>query len=300
MRPSLSLRLPRRIAQRVLTTILLATLAFGPLGCAARLQSALVGSLIEDVSAATARHDDLDLVASGVPTFLLLLEGLLVANPQDPQLLLSASEIYTSYATLVEVSDPQRAKHLYHRGKVNGLKALALRLSQPDLLRAPYAEFVRVTDDLAADDLPVVFWAAASWGAWISANTESIAALAELPKVIKLMQWIVAQDETFQYGSPHVFLGSYYAALPPMLGGDPEKAAEHFDRAIAISKGQALMVYVAKAKFYARITFDRGLYESLLNQALTQSADAVPELTLQNIAAQRQAQTLLDQADDFF
>ena len=259
-----------------------------------------MGSLIEDVSAATARHDDLDLVASGVPTFLLLLEGLLVANPQDPQLLLSASEIYTSYATLVEVSDPQRAKHLYHRGKVNGLKALALRLSQPDLLRAPYAEFVRVTDDLAADDLPVVFWAAASWGAWISANTESIAALAELPKVIKLMQWIVAQDETFQYGSPHVFLGSYYAALPPMLGGDPEKAAAHFDRAIAISKGQALMVYVAKAKFYARSTFDRGLYESLLNQALTQSADAVPELTLQNIAAQKQAQTLLDQADDFF
>ena len=288
------------VAKHILTTLLLATLAFGPLGCAARLQSALVGSLIEDVGAATARHDDLDLVASGVPTFLLLLEGLLVANPQDPQLLLSAAETYTSYATLVEVDDPQRAKHLYHRAKVYGLKALSQRLSQPDLLQAPYAEFIRVTDDLEASDLPVVFWAASSWGAWISANIESLAALAELPKVIKLMQWIVDQDETFQYGTSHVFLGSYYAALPPMLGGNPEKAAEHFDRAVAISKGQVLMVYVAKAKFYARITFDRELYESLLNQALTSPADAVPELTLQNIAAQRQAQILLDQADDFF
>ena len=288
------------VAKHILTTVLLAILAFGPLGCAARLQSALVGSLIEDVSAATARHDDLDLVASGVPTFLLLLEGLLVANPQDPQLLLSAAETYTSYATLVEVDDPQRAKHLYHRAKVYGLKALSQRLSQPDLLQAPYAEFTRVTDDLETSDLPVVFWAASSWGAWISANTESMAALAELPKVIKLMQWIVDQDETFQYGSPHVFLGSYYAALPPMLGGDPGKATEHFDRAVAISKGQVLMVYVAKAKFYARNTFDRVLYESLLNQALTSPADAVPELTLQNIAAQKQAQILLDQADDFF
>ena len=288
------------IAKHILITILLATLTFGPLGCAARLQSALVGSLIEDVSAATARHDDLDLVASGVPTFLLLLEGLLVANPQDPQLLLSAAEIYTSYATLVEVDDPQRAKHLYYRAKEYGLKALSLRLSQPGLLQAPYAEFIRVTDDLEASDLPVVFWAASSWGAWISANIESMAALAELPKVIKLMQWIVAQDETFQYGSSHVFLGSYYAALPPMLGGDPEKAAEHFDRAVAISQGQVLMVYVAKAKFYARNTFDRVLYESLLNQTLTSPADAVPELTLQNIAAQKQAQILLDQADDFF
>ena len=69
---------------------------------------------------------------------------------------------------------------------------------------------------------------------------------------------------------------------------------------MAIGKGQVLMVYVAKAKFYARNTFDRELYESLLNQALTSPADAVPELTLQNIAAQRQAQILLDQADDFF
>ena len=85
-----------------------------------------------------------------------------------------------------------------------------------------------------------------------------------------------------------------------MLGGNPEKAAEHFDRAAAISKGQVLMVYVAKAKFYARNTFDRELYESLLNQALASPADAVPELTLQNIAAQKQAQILLDQADDFF
>ena len=113
------------VAKHILTTLMLATLAFGPLGCAARLQSALVESLIEDVSAATARHDDLELVASGVPTFLLLLEGLLVANPQDPQLLLSAAEIYTSYATLVEVDAPQRAKHLYHRGKEYGLRALA-------------------------------------------------------------------------------------------------------------------------------------------------------------------------------
>ena len=272
------------VAKHILTTVLLATLAFGPLGCAARLQSALVESLIEDVSAATARHDDLELVASGVPTFLLLLEGLLVANPQDPQLLLSAAEIYTSYATLVEVDAPQRAKHLYQRGKEYGLRALALRLSQPDLLQAPYAEFVRVTDDLEASDLPVVFWAASSWGAWISANTESMAALADLPKVIKLMQWIAAQDETFQYGSPHVFLGTYYAALPPMLGGNPQKAAEHFDRAVAISKGQVLMVYVLKAKFYARQIFDQALYESLLHEALTRPADAVPELTLQNIA----------------
>lgn len=289
-----------RRSKYILTTVLLAALALGPLGCAARVQSALVGSLIEDVSAATAQHDDLDLVAAGVPTFLLLLEGLLVANPHDPQLLLSAAEIYTSYGTLVEVDDPQRAKHLYYRAKEYGLKALALRLDQPGVLQAPYPEFMRVTDDLDTSDLPVVFWAASSWGAWISANIESIAALAELPKVIKLMQWVVDQDETFQYGSTHVFLGSYYAALPPMLGGDPAKAAAHFDRAMAISKGQVLMVYVAKAKFYARSMFDRGLYESLLNQTLTSPADAVPELTLQNIAAQKQARILLDQADDFF
>ena len=283
---------------RPLLLLLLATVAGSTVGCAAKLQSVLIGSLMEDVATATARHDDPELVATGVPTFLLLLEGLLEANPNDQKLLLSAAEAYTSYATLIESDNLPRARRLYRRAKEYGIRALPPQQAQ--LLQSPYPEFAAAVEKFNDSDLPAVFWTASSWGAWISTNTESMAALAELPKVIALMHWVLARDDTYQNGSPHVFLGVYHSTLPPMLGGKPEQAAHHFDRALAISQGRLLMFYVLKAKFYARQTFDRPLYESLLNKVLASPIDAAPDFTLQNAAAQDQARILLGQTDDFF
>jgi hypothetical protein len=269
-------------------------------GCAGKLKMALAGSLIQDVALATAKQEDVDLAAQAAPTYLLLLEGLLESNPRDQRLLLALAEGYTSYGALVESNEPERARLLYRRARDWGQQALARRKKIAPLLKAPYPEFVRITDHLEAGDVPTVFWAASAWGAWISASTHSMAALAELPKVIHLMEWVLQQDETFQYGSPHLFLGVYHATLPKMLGGDPEKAAFHFDRALQISRGQALMVYVLKARFYARQVFDRKLYESLLHQALKQPVDSLPQLSLQNAAAQAQARKLLEEIDAFF
>ena len=120
---------------RPLLLLLLATVAGSTVGCAAKLQSVLIGSLMEDVATATARHDDPELVATGVPTFLLLLEGLLEANPNDQKLLLSAAEAYTSYATLIESDNLPRARRLYRRAKEYGIRALPPQQAQ--LLQSP-------------------------------------------------------------------------------------------------------------------------------------------------------------------
>ena len=277
---------------------LLIAISISVTGCASRIQSALVNSLIEDVSTAAARHDDPALIAAGIPTFLLVLEGLLQANPHDKKLLLIAAEAYTSYAALIEIDEPDRAIRLYKRAK--GYATRALTPEQAEFLQASYSEFEMAIGKFKASDLPVVFWTASSWGAWISANIASMAALADLPKVIDLMHWVIAQDETYNNGSAHLFLGVYHAALPPQLGGKPDLANHHFDRALAISQGRQLIFYVLKAKFYARQIFDRTLYEDLLGQVLDSSPDAHPNYTLQNIAAQKQAQTLLGQVDEYF
>ena len=60
------------------------------------------------------------------------------------------------------------------------------------------------------------------------------------------------------------------------------------------------MFYVLKAKFYARQTFDRILYENLLRKVLDSSPDAHPDYTLQNVAAQKQAEVLMGQVDEYF
>jgi len=275
-------------------------LSFTITGCASQLKTGIASSFIKDVAQASAKHDDITLVAQAAPTYLLLLEGLLSSNPDDQRLLIAASQAYTSYGTLVEPEDPQRARALYHRAKVYGLKALARKGKIAPLLDAPYGEFSQILDHLKPRDIPAVFWAASSWGAWISVSTDSIGALAELPKVILLMEWVLQEDETFQFGSPHLFLGVYHAALPPALGGNPEKALDHFTRALEIGQDRTLMPRVLMARYYARQIFDRELYESLLHQALELPIDLVPELTLQNAAAQRQARKLLEDTDDFF
>jgi hypothetical protein len=114
------------------------------------------------------------------------------------------------------------------------------------------------------------------------------------------MDWVVAQDETFEHGAAHVFLGVYHAALPPMLGGRPDEARLHFERAIEISGGKDLMARVLMARYYARQVFDRELFRSLLQQVVASRVDEVPELTLQNSAAQQQARALLEDIDEIF
>ena len=265
------------------------------------IRSAAIGDLMEQVTRGTQQHDDVDLVMQALPTYLLLLDSLIDADPADVQLLRTAAEGYTSYAILVEVSDEPRAGRLFGRARDYGTAALvARRPAIADLLSGPVSGFGEVTQHLQQSDVPFVFWAASSWGAWINTHTGSMAALADLPKVMLLMQWVLDQDATYRYGSAHVFLGMYHAALPPILGGDPERAHSHFEKALAMANGQDLMAYVQVARFYARQTFDRELYVSLLEHVLTSEVATYPELTLQNAAAQRIARVMLAEIDVYF
>jgi tetratricopeptide (TPR) repeat protein len=269
-------------------------------GCAATLRSAVAGSLVEDVAKASARQGDIILVADAVPPFILLLEGLLESDPNNSDLLTSASQIYLLYGSLVEINEPARARDLYAKAKSYGQRALAQEKGVGALIQRPYVEFVELLDHLDGDNVSVVFWAASSWGAWIGASLDSMAALAEMPKVIALMEWVLETDETFEFGGPHIFLGVYHAALPPSLGGKPEKARRHFERAMEISRNRALMVHVLMAKYYARQIFDREMYVSLLNDALELPVDGEDRLVLQNTAAKAHARRLLEETDEFF
>ncbi len=265
------------------------------------LRNAAMGSLMEDLATATNKHQDAELVTQATPAYLLLMDGLLEGNPNDTDLLIEASEAYTSYGALIESSAPERARLMYQRGKDYGLRALTQkRRAAAPLLTAPYSQFTEITSVLRADDVEFVFWAASGWGAWISLHSESMTALADLPRVILLMEWVLEHDETILLGSPHLFLGIYYAALPPMLGGKPERSLEHFERAVELSGGNSAIVYVQMARYYATQIYDLELYTSLLQKALDVPVNAIPELTLQNAAAHDLARTLLHETDVFF
>jgi len=87
--------------------------------------------------------------------------------------------------------------------------------------------------------------------------------------------------------------------VPPALGGKPEVARDHFERAITLSKGENLMAKVVYAQQYARMVYDRDLHDRQLTEVL--AADPyVPEMVLQNTLAQERARALMASADDYF
>ncbi len=83
------------------------------------------------------------------------------------------------------------------------------------------------------------------------------------------------------------------------MGGKPEEARDHFERAIAMSAGRDLSAKVEFAKGYAKSLYERELHDQLVTDVLTASPYA-DGLTLMNVLAQEEAAALLAQADDYF
>ena len=113
------------------------------------------------------------------------------------------------------------------------------------------------------------------------------------------IQCLLETDETVNNGDAHLYMGVMESVLPPTLGGKPELAKKHFDRAIELSNGENLMAKVLYAERYARMLFDRELHDKLLQQVV--DADIGPkDQILRNTLAKQRAAKLLADADDYF
>ena len=112
------------------------------------------------------------------------------------------------------------------------------------------------------------------------------------------MARLLELDESYQGGSIHLFFGAYYAAKPEMFGGNMQKSADHFDRALAISGRKFLLTHVTYAEKLARMTMNRDLHDSLLGEVLAFPLASAPEFGLSNRIAKNRAEKLL--AENYF
>jgi tetratricopeptide (TPR) repeat protein len=256
--------------------------------------------LLEGVAKSSYRQPDLKLLREGMPAYLMLLDGMIETWPDNEQLLITAAQTYSSFASLfVEDRDKEYAKILFGRGRDYALKSLEERgLKEP--FQSSFEEFEKGLKTLGKKDVLYLFWGATCWANWIRMNLDSIEALAELPKVQLMMQRVLELDEGYYYGGAHLFMGIWLASRPKMAGGDLKKAQEHFLKAIDLGKGKFLMAYVYYANHYARQVLDKDLFISTLQKVLETPADASPDLTLLNTIAQREAKKLLDHMEEYF
>ncbi len=279
-----------------LFAVLLQLLALG--GCAS-LASSATNRLANNVSSAMLNQDDPETVEAGMPSYLLMVDGLIEGDPQNESLLVAGSRLYGSYASAF-VKDAERAKRLALKARAYGDRALCAHdAGLCNLLERPFEEFTKALATAKASDVPVLYVSASAWAAWIQANSSDWNAIANLAKVKAMMERVVALDEAYEHGEAHLYLGVIATLLPPAAGGKPEEGRVHFERAIELSAGHDLIDKVEYARRYARTVYDRPLHDRLLHEVLDADA-SVPGLTLSNVLAKRQARELLASADNYF
>lgn len=244
---------------------------------------------------------DLQLARAAMPANLKLMEGMLLEDPGNLELLLYAAEGFYGYSYgFIETEDKARAGGLYRRCYGYARQAMALRgftvdpeTAAPDKLRTAVA-------GAGKEDVPVLFWSASCLGKWIDMNRDNLSGIAGLSNVAILMQRVIELDDTYYYGAAHLFFGVYYGGRAPMLGGDFALAEQHFERAAEINDGKLLLVDLLHAEFLDRQQLDQAAFHQRLVGILEAPDDLYPQMALINGISQYKAALLLENEADWF
>jgi hypothetical protein len=160
-------------------------------GCASIVDRASQ-RLADNLTAGILEQDDIGLARDGIPSWLLLLDGLVQGDPQNTGLLLAGSKLYGAYAGGF-VDDPERARRLSARSFDYARRATCI--SAPALCAQIDAPFDAFQAGLAKTrDVAVMYALASAWAGRIQANSGDWNAIAAIPKVQALLERVVALD----------------------------------------------------------------------------------------------------------
>lgn len=303
MVPYIRLPIARNTAWRALTLL---ALLLGLGACSPRML--LVRGMADSLAAQQqASEDDLVLAREASAFYLKLSESLAQEVPDHLALAQALASGFTQYAYAFVAFDAERlesrdsraaqtlrerAAHLYARGNRHAMAAL--ERSHPGFAHALQSTDSRDWPRIQPAEVGLAYWAAASWGGWISLSKDSPDTVADLPLAVRLAQLAYAAQPDYGQGALAGLMASFEVARP---GGSQAQALQYFDQAVALGNGQSAAPLVAKAEGVALPAADRAAFERLLQQALAISA-AHPNL--QNAVMRERATWLLASADDLF
>jgi TRAP transporter T-component len=253
----------------------------------------------QDLSATILEFDDPETIKKGVPAYLILISSMIKGDPDNPDLLESGAKLYGAYASGFADSDDSK-KALSNRAFAYSSRAMCIRNADfCEVKSISYFEYEKRLKAVDAGQVEPLYIFTSTWAGVIEANSSDWNAVAELPKVKAGISRVIDIDETVNNGNAHLYMAVMESILPPTLGGKPELAKKHFDRAIEISKGKNQMARVLYAEKYARMIFDRELHDSLLKQVVAAGTGPQDQILVNTLAKQRAAELLAD-ADDYF
>jgi predicted anti-sigma-YlaC factor YlaD len=258
--------------------------------------------------------EDPELVEAAIPFGLKLYESLLAESPKHTGLLLAAASGFTEYSyAFVDIKAEQakeesldkanalteRARKLYMRANRYAIRGLETK--HPGFGKALDNDAATALKATRKQDVPLLYWTAASLGLAVSTSKGNPEMIAQLPLVEMIINRVAELDETFDNGAVPEFLITLEAARSGVKLEDQEAAMrKHFNRALDISKGKRAGTYVSFAENADVPAQNAAEFQALLDKALAINVDDDPPNRLANIVAQRRARWLLQHKSDLF
>ena len=295
---------------RSLAVVLLA-LTIAPACSLKTMAVKTVANTLSDTGDVFTRDEDPELVRDASPFALKLYESLLESVPTHVPLLVATCGSFTQYAYAFIETDAlvatrreevaalrDRALKLYLRGRGYCLRALETRFGKGTgeaLLRDPVAAVARAR----REDVPLLYWTAAAWGSAISLGLDRPELAIDFPTVRALADRALALDPVWSRASiPELMIT--LDSLPEALGGNPDRARQHFKTAVDMQKGLSPGPYVALATGVSVPAQNKAEFERLLKEALAIDPEKDPSNRLVILITQRRARALLDRIDQQF
>lgn len=281
-------------------------------GCIKSMAVNAIGDALSEPGGAFGRDDDPEFICESSPFGLKTIESLIESAPEHVGLHTAATRGFVQYgfaclqtpADHIEDDDFARAKHLraraqkmYRRAVRYGIAGLNLELEVKD----PKAKIRNAPDKTLAefDDeyIDLLYWTALAYGAGVGLDKDDVELAADLGLVEPLMRRVQQLDPDYEEGAIHDFFMTWESSKP---GGDQQKVDEHYQQAIAASKGERLSPHVSYAEGPLVQRQDRDAFTALLNKVLAYDLDDAPRHRLVNTLAQQRAAWLLERTDDLF
>lgn len=269
-----------------------------------------LASVLGEAEGVYLSDEDPELVEAAFPFNLKTIETLLQSSPKHRGLLLTATKAFLLYtygfvepeSKALETKDYFRSREIRTRAYKLYLRAFrygmrGLEVKHPGIGERLSRNPTEAAAELGLEDVPLAVWTAAALGSAIGVGADQAEATADIAVVGALLNRGLALDEDFDGGTIHTFLISYEAQR---VGGSAEIAKRHYQRALELSGGNRIGLWLTWAETFSIPDQNREEFIRLLDQVLSFDIDSHPETRLLSILAQKRARWLRDNVDEFF
>jgi tetratricopeptide (TPR) repeat protein len=277
-------------------------------------------SLLDKGVIAFERDSNLDLVEKAIPANIKLMEAMLANDPADDRLATLISRLYGSYGfVFIETrlekiryspssddgdgsdSDALKAQlnRIFEKGMAYAMDALEKRTPGAQVAFAKVTTIAPYLARLEKADAAPLFWYGFNLGAWVNRNMDSIRAVSRAHVARQVMERVLELDPDYHYGGAHLFLLAYFGSRSPMMGGDMDKAQDHYNQLKQIAGDDYLLADLFYGRFCLQQRQDRDGFMAIMQRIIDQKP-ADDNMALYNAIAARRAQIYMAAADRLF